>query len=63
MRQIPVTKRRKQNSRKKWIKISARFTNGETKDLAQFTFYGDAMYYLNLIRNGKAGTIEEIFID
>jgi hypothetical protein len=58
-----IVNRRPKNSRKKWAKISAKFNNGEIRDLAQFTHIGDAHLYLQQLQNGNAQTIEEIYID
>ena len=55
--------RRPQNSRKKWIKISARFISGQTHDLAQFTALGDAFLYIARLQESPAQTLEPFFVD
>lgn len=60
---VKITHRRKLNSRKRWIRISARYINGVTQDLAQFTHTGDATLYIKTLRDAPCNTVEEIFID
>ena len=60
-----ITNRRRADSRKKWVTISARFINGKTEELAKFRHIGDAMLYLYKLTDApySTSTIEEIFTD